>query len=110
MGKEQSGGFEHIHPSTPVTPWHSSPGLSAERVGGVPPYWMLTKGDTDGSPPTTQGNIARYEMPVMRATLATVSIRVLDRMFFFFSNRLGCLGSLLLSVVATAILLVIFTR
>jgi hypothetical protein len=30
------------------------------------------------------------------------------RMFFFFSNRLGCLGSLLLSVAVTAVLLVIF--
>ncbi len=29
-------------------------------------------------------------------------------MFFFFSNRLGCLGSLLISVVLTAILLLIF--
>ena len=28
-------------------------------------------------------------------------------MFFFFSNRLGCLPSLLLSVVVTAILLVV---
>jgi hypothetical protein len=28
--------------------------------------------------------------------------------FFFFSNRLGCLGSLLLSVALTAILLLIF--
>jgi hypothetical protein len=28
-------------------------------------------------------------------------------MFFFFSNRLGCLGSLLLSIVGTVILLVI---
>jgi hypothetical protein len=29
-------------------------------------------------------------------------------MFFFFSNRLGCLGSLLVSVVATVILILIF--
>lgn len=29
-------------------------------------------------------------------------------MFFFFSNRLGCLGSLLISVVLTAVLLLIF--
>jgi hypothetical protein len=28
--------------------------------------------------------------------------------FFFFSNRLGCLGSLLISVALTAILLLIF--
>jgi hypothetical protein len=28
-------------------------------------------------------------------------------MFFFFSNRLGCLGSLLLSVIGTLILLVV---
>jgi hypothetical protein len=28
-------------------------------------------------------------------------------MFFFFSNRLGCLGSLLLSAVVTAVLLLI---
>ena len=30
-----------------------------------------------------------------------------DRMFFFFSNRLGCLGSLLVSLVATLVLLLI---
>jgi hypothetical protein len=29
-------------------------------------------------------------------------------MFFFFSNRLGCLGSLLVSVLATAVLLFMF--
>jgi hypothetical protein len=29
-------------------------------------------------------------------------------MFFFFSNRLGCLGSLLVSAVITLILLVMF--
>lgn len=29
-------------------------------------------------------------------------------MFFFFSNRLGCLGSLLVSLLITAILLAIF--
>jgi len=28
--------------------------------------------------------------------------------FFFFSNRLGCLGSLLLSVAVTVVLLLIF--
>lgn len=33
--------------------------------------------------------------------------RVPARMFFFFSNRLGCLGSLVVSVVLTAILLLI---
>jgi hypothetical protein len=31
-------------------------------------------------------------------------------MFFFFSNRLGCLGSLLLSLFVTAVLLFLFTR
>lgn len=31
-------------------------------------------------------------------------------MFFFFSNRLGCLGSLMLSAVVTAILLLLFWR
>ncbi len=29
---------------------------------------------------------------------------------FFFSNRIGCLGSLLISVVATVILFMIFSR
>jgi hypothetical protein len=29
-------------------------------------------------------------------------------MFFFFSNRLGCLGSLVLSIVITAVLIAIF--
>ena len=32
----------------------------------------------------------------------------LTSMFFFFSNRLGCLGSLLLSAVLTLILLLAF--
>jgi hypothetical protein len=31
-------------------------------------------------------------------------------MFFFFSNRLGCLGSLLVSAVVTIVLIVIFTH
>jgi hypothetical protein len=31
-------------------------------------------------------------------------------MFFFFSNRLGCLGSLLISAVVTVILILIFWR
>ena len=31
-------------------------------------------------------------------------------MFFFFSNRLGCLGSLLLSLAATLILILILYR
>jgi hypothetical protein len=30
-------------------------------------------------------------------------------MFFFFSNRLGCLGSLLISAAATVVLLLIFS-
>ena len=32
------------------------------------------------------------------------------RMFVFFSSRLGCLGSLLVSAVLTLILVLIFTR
>ena len=31
-------------------------------------------------------------------------------MFFLFSNRLGCAGSLLLSLAVTGLLLVLFTR
>ncbi len=31
-------------------------------------------------------------------------------MFFFFSNRLGCVGSLLLSAALTALLLLLFVR
>jgi hypothetical protein len=31
-------------------------------------------------------------------------------MFLFFSNRLGCFGSLLLSLVVTGVLLLIFLR
>jgi hypothetical protein len=31
-------------------------------------------------------------------------------MFFFFSNRLGCLGSLLVSAVLTIVLILIFSR
>lgn len=31
-------------------------------------------------------------------------------MFLFFSNRLGCLGSLLVSLVVTAIIVLVFLR
>jgi hypothetical protein len=31
-------------------------------------------------------------------------------MFLFFNNRLGCLGSLLVSVLATVVLLLVFAR
>ena len=31
-------------------------------------------------------------------------------MFFFFSNRLGCLGSLLVSIIITAILVLLLSR
>jgi hypothetical protein len=31
-------------------------------------------------------------------------------MFFFFSNRLGCLGSVLLSIVVTLVLFALFSR
>lgn len=31
-------------------------------------------------------------------------------MFLFFSNRLGCLGSLVLSLAVTAVLLLVFAR
>ena len=33
-----------------------------------------------------------------------------DRMFLFFSNRLGCLGSLLLSAAVTAILILVLSH
>jgi hypothetical protein len=33
-----------------------------------------------------------------------------DAMFLFFSNRLGCAGSLLLSVVVTAVLILVLSR
>jgi hypothetical protein len=42
--------------------------------------------------------------------LALPEFRVPDGMFLFFNNRLGCLGSLLVSVFATAVLLLIFAR
>ena len=32
----------------------------------------------------------------------------LDRVFFLFSNRLGCLGSLLVSALLTVVLLLVF--
>jgi hypothetical protein len=32
------------------------------------------------------------------------------RMFFFFSNRIGCLASLLISVIGTVILYLLFAR
>lgn len=31
-------------------------------------------------------------------------------MFFFFSNRIGCIGSLVISIVATVVLILLFTR
>jgi len=31
-------------------------------------------------------------------------------MFFFFSNRVGCIGSLLISAVATVVLILLLTR
>jgi hypothetical protein len=34
----------------------------------------------------------------------------LGTVFFFFSNRLGCLGSLVVSVIFTVVLIAIFTR
>jgi hypothetical protein len=34
----------------------------------------------------------------------------MTEMFLFFSNRLGCLGSLLISAALTILLIVIFTR
>jgi hypothetical protein len=34
----------------------------------------------------------------------------IGRMFFFFSNRLGCLGSIVVSVIATLILIALFSR
>lgn len=33
-----------------------------------------------------------------------------EAMFFFFSNRIGCVGSLIISAVATVVLILIFTR
>lgn len=33
-----------------------------------------------------------------------------DHMFLFFSNRLGCFGSLLLSAAVTIVLILLFTR
>ena len=33
-----------------------------------------------------------------------------QRMFFFFSNRLGCLGSLLVSAAVTVVLLLLLSR
>lgn len=33
-----------------------------------------------------------------------------QQLFFFFSNRLGCLGSLLLSVAVTAVLILLLSR
>jgi hypothetical protein len=38
------------------------------------------------------------------------SVGVPAPMFFFFSNRLGCLGSLLVTVIGTVVLLLILSR
>jgi hypothetical protein len=42
--------------------------------------------------------------------LASIPGKGLFQMFFFFSNRLGCFGSLLVSAVVTIALILIFTR
>lgn len=41
-------------------------------------------------------------------TIASSTAGHMDAVFFFFSNRLGCLGSLAISVVVTVVLLLIF--
>lgn len=44
----------------------------------------------------------------MRASL--LEPKRTDRMFLFFSNRLGCVGSLLISAALTILLILLFTR
>jgi hypothetical protein len=50
---------------------------------------------------------ARCGTLVFRAAPGEANSLYLERMFLFFSNRLGCLGSLLVSAVVTLILLVL---
>jgi hypothetical protein len=56
-------------------------------------------------------DVAGDQWPVVAARLvANGSWPSLRTVFFFFSNRLGCLGSLLVSVIFTVVLIAIFTR
>lgn len=45
---------------------------------------------------------------LIRVNAASISER--STMFFFFSNRLGCLGSLLVSAVVTVVLVIALAR
>ncbi|MDQ4007618.1 MAG: hypothetical protein M3211_05940 [Actinomycetota bacterium] len=44
----------------------------------------------------------------MRAPRRTYRNRRAAQVFFFFSNRLGCLGSLLVSALVTLVLILVF--
>jgi hypothetical protein len=46
-------------------------------------------------------------LPAARPGIESPGRVARDRVFVFFSNRLGCLGSLLVSVILTVVLLVI---
>jgi hypothetical protein len=60
------------------------------------------------SPPAT---VAGGEgSPVLRLASDRRAVGYPPKVFFFFSNRLGCLGSLLLSAAVTAILIVLLNR
>ncbi|GAB3668267.1 hypothetical protein GCM10027596_38690 [Nocardioides korecus] len=48
--------------------------------------------------------------PVHAGPCPTTPATQETRMFFFFSNRLGCLGSILLSLVVTGVLLLLLNR
>jgi hypothetical protein len=54
--------------------------------------------------------VSRSGLPRRTASRSTAHGRRLAAVFLFFSNRLSCLGSLLVSIVVTVVLVLIFTR
>jgi hypothetical protein len=60
---------------------------------------------TDTSGPDPLGVVAAGT-----ANRHPATARVRTHMFFFFSNRLGCLGSLLVSAAITVVLIVLLTN
>jgi len=82
-----------------VLSWRRGP---AERLGGgwPPAETAITPGASHGR--HSGGYDALYRDPHSQRARTT--------MFFFFSNRLGCMGSLLLSVGITLVLIMLFWR
>ena len=64
---------------------------------------MLASAPANSNPQTRAS-----ELSVAYAADGSRRFRQCPEMFIFFSNRLGCIGSLLISAIATFILLLVF--